>query len=153
MQDVDAREIDALAHAVEEGLADGLGEHALARHAADGRDRRRADRLIARSDEQPGLGAELSGAEGEGADPALGDRRTPLGSRLRGDEHRVDAAELTVERDGTRAIRCEARECEATALAAGEGDRLDAVVVDEVDAVLQLVRHHREHAARCTCLG
>ena len=138
---------------MEEGLADGLGEHALAGHATDSGDCRRADRLIARGDEQPGLGAELSSAEGEGTNPALGDRRTPLRSRLRGDEHRVDAAELAVERDRTRTVSGEARECESPALAAGEGHRFDAIVVDKVDAVPQLVRHHREHAARCTRIG
>ena len=104
--------------------------------------------MIARRDQQSGLGAELPRAEGEGADPALCDRRTPLSCRLRGDEHRVDAAELAIEGDRSRSIGRELCQREATALTAGKGHGIDAVVLDEVDAVLQPVRHHREHTAR-----
>ena len=133
---------------MQEGLADRLGEHALGGYAADRSDGLGADALVVRRHEQAGLGAELPGAESEGADPARGDRRAMLGSGLGGDEDGVDAAELAVERDRARPVGRKLGEGETTALAAGEGDRLDAVVVDEVDAVLELVRHHGEHAAR-----
>ena len=60
------------------GVANGGREHALAAHALGRRESRCADRLITRGDKQTGLGAELPGAQGEGANPSLRNRRTAL---------------------------------------------------------------------------
>ncbi len=84
-----------------------------------------------RREQQPRLGAELPGPEGQRRDVGLGDLPWPTRRREGQDDGRVGAAELAIERDRSVPPGGDRLQGHAGAERAGEADGADFRVSDE----------------------
>ena len=105
------------------------GEHALPGRLGDGLaggGEERVPGLARGQEDQPGVGAELAGAEGERADVRRGQRVDVAARQRAGEDHdRVDRRHLGVDRDRLGARGRGGDQGEPAAAGAGEADGLD----------------------------
>ena len=112
-------------------------EHRGGRRLGDGVARGGDERVKAGAvdgDHEAGVGAELAGAHGEGADEGLAQRGAAGSERVVEQEHRIDGAHLGVDGDRLGACGCGGDECCSAGTGSGEADRFDARIGDEGDA-------------------
>ncbi len=130
-----------------------LGDLVVQQRLRRGRRDRVAQRVVQavllREQQQPGLGAELARTHREGCGEAGRDLVTAAGRGCRGDQHRVDAPELAVERDRPRARGGDVEQRSACADRTGEGGGLDARVLQRCDADVLTV-DQPEGSLRCS---
>ena len=85
-------------------------------------------------DDEAGVGAELAGPHGEGADEGLAEVGAAGGEGAVEQEDRVDGAHLGVDGDGLGAGGRGRDECCSAGTGSGEADGLDARIGDQGDA-------------------
>ncbi len=118
-----------------EAVGDRLGEQDLRRGGAQPLAHERAEGVAlgaGRDQRDPRLGAQLAAERAHRRRQPVGDAGGASAQRCLGDDERVEAAHLRVHGDRPRAVGRVADDRPAAAERAGEGDRLDAVIANEL---------------------
>lgn len=138
------------------GLGDTVGQHGLLRRRAQRLGRGLKERIgtvTRRQQDQPRIGTELPRPHGQRPGPARTDFCTPRSERLGQDEHRVDRAKFSKERDRFRSRRAEIKQRATAAQRPGETHGLDEGVLNQRGADNASAALHERENTRMQVAG